>query len=67
MTLQSKGKLIQGMSYREWQDLIVLVHKAQIKREKSNGIMDKIIEKAVIWTNLDELEEKIREVCFKFD
>lgn len=61
----SKERRIKGMTHREWQDLICLVHKEQTRSRGSNGIMDKIIKKTVIW-NLDELEEKIRKVCFEF-
>ena len=61
----SNQTVIQGMNSRQWQDLIVLIHKAQVKERKSSGVMDKIIENAVIWNDLDVLEEKVRNVCFK--
>jgi len=62
---QDNHNVIQGMNLRQWQDLIVLIHKAQVKRDGSKGKMDKIIKNAVIWNNLDILEEKVRKVCFK--
>ena len=64
--MANKQKKIQGMTSSEWQDLICLIHKEQCKIRNSNGVMDKIIKKAVIWSNLDEMEEKVRKVCFKF-
>lgn len=78
MTSQVNGlpKTIAGLTQRQWQCLIQLVHKAQTKRDDTkrgrkrggiDGQMDKIIRESVIWDNLDELEEKIRTNCFKFD
>ena len=64
--MAKKEKKIQGMTYSQWQDLICLIHKEQCKIRKSNGIMDKIIKKTVIWSDLNEMEEKVRTVCFKF-
>ncbi|KKK85326.1 hypothetical protein LCGC14_2774430 [marine sediment metagenome] len=66
-------KKIKGMTHREWQILIQLIHKFEVNYEdkkrgrKSNSQMDKIIRDSVIWENVHELEDKVRKVCFEFD
>lgn len=58
-------KTIMGLNHREWQDVLMLIHKHQSKGK--NGMMDKIINKAVVWSDDSKLEEAIRKICFKFD
>jgi hypothetical protein len=73
--MTNKVKKIAGMTHSEWSDIMKLVHKAQTERDERQrgkkrgglaGTMDKIIRECPIW-NLDELEEKVRSVCLKFD
>lgn len=58
------SKTIMGLNHREWQDILVLIHKHQSKGK--NGMMDKIINKTVIWSDDSKLEKAITKICFKF-
>ena len=68
----TKPKMIAGLTYRDWQILIQLIHKYEVNYEdkergrKSRGMMDKIIRDSVIWEDIHELEERVRKNCFKF-
>ena len=64
MTLDNKCK-VNDLTIRDWRDIMILIDKHQSKGKK--GMMDKIINNAVIWGDIGILEEKVRQVCFQLD
>ena len=70
-----ENRVIFGLNHRQWQDIIMFIHKAETfydywksgkKQRGQDGQMDNIIMESMSWSDLPQIEESIRQICFSF-